>query len=405
MGWIQIPWFAHLLNLCIAKYGFLNVTVLNHVIKKSSSIVHFFHFHGPAIIAKQKELARFYDSMVESEDHDYSEPISSDEISQNSLKKEQATRWNSTLTSIESVLENRVVIRELLSSEQFDSPHLILTNDEMSLLKKLAEFLKPFRCQTDALQGDRYPTISLISPAIQVLLRQCDVEAPQESSCLPSDWEISMTQLKINVKTAMLQRFPSDLDGSVLNPIFRLATTLDIRFKTNKSSFKTVVDFVDAINYYDRKLGPLPPSEPSAASSTPTENSMRTANTTAPSSSSKKIKISALYGIVLDAEPATNGTREELLKAEMQNFLAIPRLSADEMDELDILSWWKGRQYDFPLLAIYARQILGIVATSASSERVFSTGGNVVTQQRQRLDPQNVGKLIFLSANSAAKKQ
>ncbi|XP_045034490.1 E3 SUMO-protein ligase ZBED1-like [Daphnia magna] len=343
--------------------------------------------------------------MVESEDHDYSEPISSDEISQNSLKKEQATRWNSTLTSIESVLENRVVIRELLSSEQFDSPHLILTNDEMSLLKKLAEFLKPFRCQTDALQGDRYPTISLISPAIQVLLRQCDVEAPQESSCLPSDWEISMTQLKINVKTAMLQRFPSDLDGSVLNPIFRLATTLDIRFKTNKSSFKTVVDFVDAINYYDRKLGPLPPSEPSAASSTPTENSMRTANTTAPSSSSKKIKISALYGIVLDAEPATNGTREELLKAEMQNFLAIPRLSADEMDELDILSWWKGRQYDFPLLAIYARQILGIVATSASSERVFSTGGNVVTQQRQRLDPQNVDKLIFLSANSAAKKQ
>ncbi|KAK4006185.1 hypothetical protein OUZ56_011340 [Daphnia magna] len=254
--------------------------------------------------------------MVESEDHDYSEPISSDEISQNSLKKEQATRWNSTLTSIESVLENRVVIRELLSSEQFDSPHLILTNDEMSLLKKLAEFLKPFRCQTDALQGDRYPTISLISPAIQVLLRQCDVEAPQESSYAAT--------------------FPSDLDGSVLNPIFRLATTLDIRFKTNKSSFKTVVDFVDAINYYDRKLGPLPPSEPSAASSTPTENSMRTANTTAPSSSSKKIKISALYGIVLDAEPATNGTREELLKAEMQNFLAIPRLSADEMDELGV---------------------------------------------------------------------
>lgn len=55
--------------------------------------------------------------------------------------------------------------------------------------------------------------------------------------------------------------------------------------------------------------------------------------------------------------------------------------------------------------AIYARQILGVVATSAPSERDFSTGGNVVTQQRQRLDPQNVDKLIFLSANSAAKKK
>ncbi|KAI9558400.1 hypothetical protein GHT06_015180 [Daphnia sinensis] len=360
LGWIQIPCFAHLLNLCISKYGFLKVPVINNVIKKSSSIVHFSHFHGPAIAAKQKELARFYD----------------DDIAQISLKKGQATRWNSTLTSIESVLENR----------QFASPHLILTNDEMSLLKKL---------------GDTYPTISLIIPAIQVHIRQCNTEDAHESSSLPSDWENSMTKLKINVRTAMLQRFPSDLDDSVLNPIFRLATTLDIRFKTNKSSFKTFTDFMYAIQYYEQILGPLP--EPSAPISTPNEKSTQTVNMTA-TSSSKKIRISALYGDVLDAEPDISGTPEELLKAEIQKFLAISRLSADEMDELDILYWWKGRQYDFPLLAMHARQILGIVATSAPSERAFSTGGNVVTQQRQRLDPQNVDKLIFLSGNSAPQK-
>lgn len=49
-------------------------------------------------------------------------------------------------------------------------------------------------------------------------------------------------------------------------------------------------------------------------------------------SSSKNIRISALYGDISDTEPDISGTPEELLKAEIQNCLAIPRLSADEMD-------------------------------------------------------------------------
>jgi hypothetical protein len=95
---------------------------------------------------------------------------------------------------------------------------------------------------------------------------------------------------------------------------------------------------MDAIKYYDEKLGPLPSSEPSAPSSTLlTENSKQTANTTG-TSSSKKIRISAFYGDVLHAEPATNSTPEEPLEAEIEKFLAIPRLTADEMEELD-MSW------------------------------------------------------------------
>ncbi len=107
--------------------------------------------------------------------------------------------------------------------------------------------------------------------------------------------------------------------------------------KRNKSSFKNAKDFKDAIKYYDEKLGPLPSSEPSAPSSTLTENSKQTANTTG-TSSSKKIRISAFYGDVLHAEPATNSTPEEPLEAEIEKFLAIPRLTADEMEELD-MSW------------------------------------------------------------------
>lgn len=95
---------------------------------------------------------------------------------------------------------------------------------------------------------------------------------------------------------------------------------------------------MDAIGHYEQKLGPVPPlwtpsqkqNDPSTNSATPVSISATT------QSSSKKIKISALYGGVLEAEPSVPGTTEEILRAEIQRFLSIPRLTADEMDELDI---------------------------------------------------------------------
>ena len=41
-----------------------------------------------------------------------------------------------------------------------------------------------------------------------------------------------------------------------------------------------------------------------------------------------------------------------------------------------------------------AKRILAIPASSAKSERVFSTGGNIVTAKRNRLAPKNVENLI-----------
>jgi hypothetical protein len=42
---------------------------------------------------------------------------------------------------------------------------------------------------------------------------------------------------------------------------------------------------------------------------------------------------------------------------------------------------------------------LAIPATSASSEQMFSSGGNVVTNQRTCLDPEVVEKLVFYHDN------
>lgn len=42
---------------------------------------------------------------------------------------------------------------------------------------------------------------------------------------------------------------------------------------------------------------------------------------------------------------------------------------------------------------------LSIVATSVASESVFSKTGQIVTERRNRLNPETVRQIVFLNAN------
>ena len=63
------------------------------------------------------------------------------------------------------------------------------------------------------------------------------------------------------------------------------------------------------------------------------------------------------------------------------------------------LEWWKLKQTVYPQLAAAAKMVLGIPATSISSERIFSKAGLVLTARRNRLSGDTVNKLVFLAYN------
>ena len=63
------------------------------------------------------------------------------------------------------------------------------------------------------------------------------------------------------------------------------------------------------------------------------------------------------------------------------------------------LQWWKLEFKRLPLLSIAARKYLCVCATSVTSERVFSIGGQVVNSRRSCLKPHKVNSLIFLAKN------
>ena len=64
-----------------------------------------------------------------------------------------------------------------------------------------------------------------------------------------------------------------------------------------------------------------------------------------------------------------------------------------------VLTWWKSNASTYPYLSQIARNILCIPASSAASERDFSTAGFVIQERRTQLNPETVDDILFLHSN------
>ena len=88
------------------------------------------------------------------------------------------------------------------------------------------------------------------------------------------------------------------------------------------------------------------------------------------------------------------------MKVEVDVFMESDDVS-DEEHEVeyeynDPLVWWKEHEKQFPNIAILAKALLAIPATSASSERVFSVAGLTVSKNRARLSSSIFASMVYM---------
>ena len=89
-------------------------------------------------------------------------------------------------------------------------------------------------------------------------------------------------------------------------------------------------------------------------------------------------------------------------KTELTRYENITSIQYGE-EIFDPIKWWGKQIYKFPILSYLSQSFLVIQASSAESERHFSSAGCVTRKDRGRLNPDTVEGLVLL--NDALKKK
>jgi hypothetical protein len=107
------------------------------------------------------------------------------------LMQDCITRWNSTFSSLQSLLLNKQVIVNLLANKRqiaisaklFEKLTLCeLSSDEWVLVHQIVHVLKPFYEATQLLSGSHYPTIGLCLFAIRTIRDYLETQGEEESN-------------------------------------------------------------------------------------------------------------------------------------------------------------------------------------------------------------------------------
>jgi hAT family C-terminal dimerisation region len=85
---------------------------------------------------------------------------------------------------------------------------------------------------------------------------------------------------------------------------------------------------------------------------------------------------------------------QQRTESEVKLYKTLSKLGSSQSD--NPLAWWSSHARDYPLLAAVARNWLAVPASSAASERVFSSAGLTVSNKRTRLRVDIVSILVFL---------
>jgi hypothetical protein len=279
------------------------------------------------------------------------------------LKQCVCTRWNSVLIMLKSVNDNSTDLRAIAADPQVNRNLLRLLSDlNTDVLQQVIAVLAPFETATKVLSAEKTPTLHLVLPT-QYKLRN-------HLTSLGTDSAI-VTQMKQHLSVQLQKYF-------TVTDIHAAATLLDPRLKNKEGLLSDEVK--------DRGIRTI--------------RNMVT-NTTPPPSVSDDLEPPRKKALVNAATTAASDDFFDDLFTMSHSSASVPDevqayLTATGDVITDLLQYWKGKELIWPKLSNVARVLLGVPATSTSSERTFSLAGRTLEERRSTLTEDSVDGLLFL---------
>ena len=104
---------------------------------------------------------------------------------------------------------------------------------------------------------------------------------------------------------------------------------------------------------------------------------------------------------IVDEDQCFSAASTSRVKSEAHRYLELPAAPMNT----DPLEWWAANEINFPALSVMARQYLGVPATSASAERLFSLAGRAFDDLRQRMKEEMLEILMWARINKEKRQR
>ena len=316
------------------------------------------------------------------------------------VKSECPTRWNSFMVSCERFIVIYDPLNVTLSNAEKDD--LILTADDLSLMKELVTELMPFRDITNMLCVNTTYSFNNYLPMVDGICRQLEKKVDRTKS----------SQYMVSFREHMRDHFRNFKLGDRASRLAKTAALMDPKLVA-------ITPRSDITVFMDNVVKFLPANSPTETQDI-VESSQPPVNLSVnvPKAGGSKAPVWSMskyfdpeQGWAPDKKDA-----EEVVRPKRRTLRETVLVEADNlfsecysnkkqlMQQLregtyDCATWWRNNHKRYPKLAIVAKNLLCIPATSANCEREFSTLTDVVTNKRNRLHAATTRKLTFLKHN------
>jgi hypothetical protein len=297
-----------------------------------------------------------------------------------------------------------------------------VSEEEFKFIELLLPLLYPFKLFQQVLEAENYVTLSSLPDMInRIRIHLSDIAANATTTATRATSKLDKHTKGTNDTLVNLVNFDENLPSNIGNISKILLEDFNNRWGDGNNAF----DQTDIRGYRNRQVG-IPKLAFIAAAMDPR---MKSLDCMTPSDKDKTwLCVQWLleeWLLCKDSEPVVQEVTElnnpyeaeeykliaqmhstsSSLSSELQRYKMEPILYKYIWKENKIvgknnpLKWWQENECKYPNVAKLARAVLCIPATSAPSERVFSTAGRTISAERSRILPDNAADLIFLHDN------
>lgn len=288
------------------------------------------------------------------------------------VKQECTSRWNTKFDMILSIRKNYNSIEKLLEDSKEEHR---LHGVEKYLLDRLILFLQPFKTATLIFEAEKKPTIHLVLLHMHIFKEKLTILQNEETipevqavirHCLNNVFDIKYKPERIHKIAAFLW------------PDYKQLLYLDQNAREEVYSIVT-----DELNNIFEDSASASDTPNTSSESQPIESQSNTLDfSDVEDDLIKKYK---------DIYNKNDNNLQSKVTSEIELYKKTWGTDAD-----NILQWWRNHEKDFPLLHQLGRKILCVPASSASSERAFSSANRVLEDRRTNLKSENVDSILFL---------